>query len=75
GMFPFDFHSAIDMIWHYNSTPDKTYPDDSTKRTFNGNLDHGLTQPDLDNMLNTKVSTMINQAIETMMKNISKRDK
>jgi hypothetical protein len=61
GMFPFAFDSGIDLIWHYNSTNGK----------FNGNLDRGLTQDDLDNMLNTKLKDMIASAIETMLENIS----
>lgn len=61
GMFPFHFDSAIDMIWHYNSTNGK----------FNGNLVRGLTQKDLDNMLNTKLKDLITPAIATMLENMS----
>jgi len=60
GMFPFDFDSGIDLIWHYNSHAGK----------FNGNLDRGLTQQDLDKILNMKVRDMIRAAIEVMSKNI-----
>ena len=57
GMFPFDFDSGIDLIWHYNSRDGK----------FNGNLDRGLTQEDLDRMNNMKVKDMIGAAVETML--------
>lgn len=60
GMFPFDFDSGIDLIWHYNSTNGK----------FNGNLDRGLTGADLDRMNNMKVSDMIAAAVDTMLKNV-----
>lgn len=58
GMFPFDFDSGIDLIWHYNSHDGK----------FNGNIDRGLAQEDLDKVLNMKVKDMIGPAIETMLK-------
>ncbi len=57
GMFPFDFDSGIDLIWHYNSHDGK----------FNGNLDRGLTREDLDRMNHMKVKDMIGAAIETML--------
>ncbi|NIM14254.1 MAG: hypothetical protein GTO45_19640 [Candidatus Aminicenantes bacterium] len=57
GMFPFDFDSGIDLIWHYNSSDGK----------FNGNLDGGITQDDLDRINNTKVQEMILKGIKTMM--------
>jgi hypothetical protein len=57
GMFPFDFDSGIDLIWHYNSCNGK----------FNGNLDRGLTQEDLDRMNNMKVKDMIGAAVEMML--------
>ena len=60
GMFPFDFDSGIDLIWHYNSRDGK----------FNGNLDHGLTQEDLNGMLDMKVKDMILSAIELMLENM-----
>jgi len=60
GMFPFDFDSAIDMIWHYNSHNGK----------FNGNLDRGITQEDLDRILDTPftdlVATGIDKTLEMM---------
>lgn len=60
GMFPFDFDSAIDMIWHYNSHDGK----------FNGNLDRGITQEDLDRILDTPftdlVATGIDKTLEMM---------
>ena len=59
GMFPFDFDSGIDLIWDYNSHDGK----------FNGNLDGGLTQGDLDKMLNRNVKDMIGAAVEVMLKN------
>jgi len=57
GMLPFTSDSGIDLIWHYNSTGGK----------FNGNLDRGLTQDDLDKMLNMKLKTLIYSAVETML--------
>jgi hypothetical protein len=57
GMFPFDFDSGIDLIWHYNSTNGK----------FNGNMDGGLSQEDLDRMMNMKIRDMIESAVETML--------
>lgn len=60
GMIPFDFDSGIDLIWHYNSH----------NRTFNGNLDGGLTRADLDKMLNMKVKDMITSAVEAMLENV-----
>lgn len=57
GMYPFDFDSGIDLIWHYNSHNGK----------FNGSLDRGLTQEDLDRMNNMKVKDMIGAAVETML--------
>lgn len=56
GMTPFHHDSAIDMIWHYNSTNGK----------FNGNLDNGITQEELDRVNNMSVREMIHSAIETM---------
>ncbi|UCH94603.1 MAG: hypothetical protein JSV88_30650 [Candidatus Aminicenantes bacterium] len=56
GMFPFNFNSGIDLIWHYNSRDGR----------FNGNLDGGLTDGDLDKMLDMRVKDMIGSAIETM---------
>ncbi len=61
GMFPLEFDSAIDMIWHYNSHNGK----------FNGNLDGGLKEEDLEKIRHKKVKDMITSAIETMMENIS----
>lgn len=58
GMFPFDFDSGIDLIWHYNSSDGK----------FNGNLDKGITQDDLERINNTSVQEMILKGIKTMMK-------
>ena len=56
GMFPFDFDSGIDLLWHYNSRGG----------IFNGNLDGGLTRQDLERMLARKVKNMIGSAIETL---------
>lgn len=60
GMFPFGFDSAIDMLWEHNSRGGK----------FNGNLDRGLTQNDLDRMLDMKVRDMIASGVETMLENV-----
>ncbi len=54
GMMPFDFDSGIDLIWHYNSHNGK----------FNGNLDRGLTQEDLDRVNNTLVTELISSGID-----------
>jgi hypothetical protein len=56
GMFPFDFASGIDLLWHYNSRGG----------IFNGHLDRGLTRQDLERMLEGRVKDMIGSAIETM---------
>lgn len=61
GLFPFQYDSGIDLIWEHNSTNGK----------FNGNLDNGLTQNDLNGMLNMKVKDMILSAVETMLENVS----
>lgn len=61
GMFPCQFDSGIDLIWHYNSHDGK----------FNGNLDSGLTGDDLEKIRNMKVRDMILSAVEIMLKNIS----
>ena len=58
GLMPFSFDSGLDLMWHYNSKDGR----------FNGNLDRGLGQKELDQMLNTKVSDLIAAGIETMMK-------
>lgn len=60
GLMPFQFDSGIDLIWHYNST----------NGIFNGNLDHGLTQDDLDRVLNMKLREMIEQGVKTMLNNL-----
>jgi hypothetical protein len=60
GMFPFHFDSGIDLIWHYNSHNGR----------FNGNLNGGLTQRELDQMLAVKVKDMILQAAAAMLENI-----
>lgn len=57
GMMPLDFDSGIDLIWNYNSTDGK----------FNGNLDRGLNQEDLDGILNIPVKNLISTGIETMV--------
>ena len=54
GMYPFDFDSGIDLIWHYNSKDGK----------FNGNMDGGLTQEDLDNVSNTLFTELIATGID-----------
>ncbi len=61
GMIPCVFDSGIDLIWHYNSHEGK----------FNGNLDSGLTQDDLDRVLDMKVRDMILSAVEIMLENVS----
>jgi hypothetical protein len=61
GMIPLEFDSGIDLIWHYNSHNGK----------FSGNLEKGLTQADLDGVLDTKVGDMILSAMETMLQNVS----
>jgi hypothetical protein len=60
GMFPFDFHSGIDLLWHFNSRDGK----------FNGNLERGLTGEHLDRMLNSNLKAMILPAIGTMLDNM-----
>lgn len=57
GMFPFGLGHGIDLIWRKNSRNGR----------FNGNLDGGLTQKDLDNMVQMKVRDMIASAVETML--------
>lgn len=57
GMLPFPFDSGIDLIWHCNSHDGR----------FNGNLDNGLTQADLDRMLEMPVSDLVSAGIRTMM--------
>lgn len=64
GMFPFDFASGIDLIWHYNSQGGR----------FNGNLDSGLTGEDLDRMGKMKVREMIKAAVGTMMDSVGPRN-
>jgi len=60
GLFPFDFGSSIDMMWHYNSTAGR----------FNGNLDRGLSRDDVAAIAGMKVRTMIGSAITTMMDSV-----
>ncbi|MCK4763876.1 MAG: hypothetical protein KAW12_16860 [Candidatus Aminicenantes bacterium] len=57
GMYPFEFDSGIDLIWHYNSRDGK----------FNGNMDGGLTQKELDNVYKTEVTELIGAGIETTL--------
>ncbi|MGE5342583.1 MAG: hypothetical protein ACM3SY_13995 [Candidatus Omnitrophota bacterium] len=59
GLFPYSFDSGIDLIWHYNSRNGE----------FNGNLDRGLTQEDIDQTLNMKLKDMIAAAIDIIMQN------
>lgn len=54
GMYPLDFDSGIDLIWHYNSTNGK----------FNGNMDGGLSQEDLDKVSNTLLTELISTGID-----------
>jgi hypothetical protein len=54
GMYPFDFDSGIDLIWHHNSTDGK----------FNGNMDGGLTQDDLDKVSTTLLTELIATGID-----------
>lgn len=61
GLFPFSYDSGIDLIWEHNSE----------NGTFNGNLDRGLTQTELNGMLNKKVKDLIASAVETMLENVS----
>lgn len=61
GMIPCKFDSGVDLIWNYNSHNGK----------FNGALDSGLTQDDLDRLLDMKVREMILSAVETMLENVS----
>ena len=65
GMFPFEFNSAIDMIWHYNSHNGK----------FNGTLDGGLTGEDIKKMHNMKVKDIIDRAVEVMLGNVDPTDR
>ncbi|MCG8572351.1 MAG: hypothetical protein MJB14_19645 [Spirochaetes bacterium] len=57
GMLPFQFDSGIDLIWHYNSTNGK----------FNGNLDRGITQEQLDEILAMPMKTLIETGVSTML--------
>ncbi len=57
GMFPFDFDSGIDLIWHYNSRDGK----------FNGNLEGGLTGEELAKVKHMPVKDLIGSAVEMML--------
>lgn len=63
GFLPFTYNSAIDMIWDKNSQNGR----------FNGNLDGGLTQDELDRVLQMKIKDLIEEGIEEMMKYSSAR--
>jgi hypothetical protein len=56
GMFPFHYRSSLDLIWSFNSSG----------KTFNGNLNGGITGDLLDEINRTKISEMIISAIEIM---------
>jgi len=60
GMFPFDFESGIDLIWHFNSS----------NECFNGNLDRGLNETHLESILKMDIKEMISNAVETMSESI-----
>jgi len=57
GLFPFKFEGGIDLIWHHNSSNGK----------FNGNLDNGLSEQDLESVGQKRIQEMLLSAIETMM--------
>jgi hypothetical protein len=58
GMYPFDFDSGIDLIWHYNSKNGK----------FNGNMNGGLTGDKLAGISNLPLTELIYTGIEKTLK-------
>lgn len=57
GMYPFEFDSGIDLIWHYNSRDGQ----------FTGKMDGGLTQEELDEVNEKLVTELIATGIETTL--------
>lgn len=67
GMYPFDFDSGIDLIWHYNSTPLNPEKPDGPRK-FNGNMDGGIPQDELDKVSNTDLTELIATGIDETLK-------